>query len=73
MGSVNSASLRDEFDAYNADIASLRKEGKITKEVGVVLTGLCGLVEVLIAVFLEKTTKKDQHELQHPSIANRQG
>ena len=58
MGSVNSASLRDEFDAYKADIASLRKEGKITKEVGVVLTGLCSLVEVLIAVFLEKTTKK---------------
>ena len=58
MACVNSASLRDEFDAYKADIASLRKEGKITKEVGVVLTGLCGLVEILIAVFLEKTTKK---------------
>ena len=58
MGSESSASLRDEFDAYKADIASLRKEGKITKEVGVVLTGLCGLVEILIAVFLEKTTKK---------------
>ena len=58
MGSVNSASLRDEFDVYKADIASLRKEGKITKEIGVVLTGLCSLVEVLIAVFLDKTTKK---------------
>ena len=61
MGSVNCASLRDESDAYKADIASLRKEGKITKEVGVVLTGLCNLcslVEILIAVFLEKTTKK---------------
>ena len=58
MGSENSASLRDEFDAYKADIASLRKEGKITKEVGVVLTGLCSLMEILIAVFLEKPTKK---------------
>ena len=58
MGSVNSTSLRDEFDAYKADIALLRKEGKITKEVGVVLTGLCSLVGILIAVFLEKTTKK---------------
>ena len=63
MGSVNCASLRDESDAYKADIASLRKEGKITKEVGMVLTGLCNLcslLEILIAVFLEKTTKKPE-------------
>ena len=40
MATVNSASLRDEFDAYKVDIASLRKEGKITKEFDVVLTGV---------------------------------
>ena len=44
MGSVNCASLRDESDAYKADISSLRKEGKITKEVGVVFTDLCSLL-----------------------------
>ena len=58
MASMNSASLRDEFDAYKADIASLRKESKITKEVDVVVTGLRVLLGILIAVFLEKTTKK---------------
>ena len=36
MATVNSASLRDEFEAYKADIASLRKEGKISKEADVV-------------------------------------
>ena len=41
MATVNSASLRDEFDAYKADIASLRKEGKILKEVDVVFSGMC--------------------------------
>ena len=79
MGSVNCASLRDEFDACKADIASLRKEGKITKEVGVVLTGLCGLVEILIAVFLEKTSKNssippsqsDKDETRKSSKKNR--
>ena len=44
MGSENSASLRDEFDGYKADIDSLRKDDQ-----------------------------KDQHEFQHPSIADRQG
>ena len=30
MPSVNTASLRDEFDAVKAEIASLRKESKIS-------------------------------------------
>ena len=58
MTTVNSASLRDEFDAYKADIVSLRKEGEITEKTDKVLTGLCDLVTILTAVFLEKTTKK---------------
>ena len=59
MATVNSASLRDEFDAYKADFASLRKEGKITKKIDVPFTGVCDLLAILIAVFLEKTTKKN--------------
>ena len=55
---MNTASLRDEFDAYKADIASLRKDGEITEKTDKVLTGLCDLVTILSAVFLEKTTKK---------------
>ena len=55
---VNSASLRDKFDGYKADIASLRKEGKTTKEIDVVFSGLCCLLAILIAILLEKTTKK---------------
>ena len=40
MGSVNSASLCDEFDGYKADIDSLRKEGKVSREADVVFSGL---------------------------------
>ena len=58
MACVNSASLRDEFDGYKADIDSLRKEGKISKEADVVFSGMCRLLGILIAIFLEKTTKK---------------
>ena len=46
-----------EFDAYKADIVALRKEGEITEKTDALLTGLCGLMEVLAAVHLEKTTK----------------
>ena len=58
MSTVNGASLRDEFDAYKADIASLRKEGKITKKADEVIGGLCRLLEIMNAIFLEKETKK---------------
>ena len=58
MATVNSTSLRDEFDAYKADIVSLRKEGEITEKADTVLTGLCDLVKILTPAFLEKTTKK---------------
>ena len=66
MGSVNSASLRDEFDGYKADIASLRKEGKIPKEADVVFSGLCRLLGILMAILLEKTTKKTSRNSSIP-------
>ena len=58
MPSVNSAFLRDEFDAYKADIASLRNEGKIKKEIDVVISRLGCLLGIMIGVFLEKTARK---------------
>ena len=66
MPSVNSASLRDEFDGYKADIASLRKEGKIPKEADVVFSGLCRLLGILMAILLEKTTKKTSRNSSIP-------
>ena len=58
MPTVNCDSLRDEFDACKADIASLRKEGKISKEAYVVFITLCRLLDILMVIFLEKWTKK---------------
>ena len=67
MPTVNSDSLRDEFDAYKADIA-LRKKGKIPKEFNVLLTGLCCLLEILISVFLERKTKKTSKNSSIPPL-----
>ena len=66
MGSVNSASLRDEFDGYKADITSLRKEGKSAREADEVIDGGCRLSEILMAIFLEKTTKKTSRNSSIP-------
>ena len=66
MSTVNTASLRDEFDACKADIASLRKEGKILKEAYVVIRTFCRLLEILMVVFLEKKTKKTSKNTSIP-------
>ena len=57
MATVNTASLRNEFEACKADIDSLRKEGEITEKADKAITDLCDMMAVKIAVFLEKTTK----------------
>ena len=58
MAGINSASLRDEFDGDKADIDALRKEGQISKEADVVISGLCRLLGIVITIFLEMPTKK---------------
>ena len=58
MASVNSASLRDEFDVIKTDITSMRNEGKSTREADKIIDESCRLLEILIAIFLVKTTKK---------------
>ena len=58
MPSVDASSLREEFDAVNEHIASLRQAGKISGEADAAIGVLCSLLSILIVVFLEKTTKK---------------
>ena len=58
MATVNSASLRDEFDVIKTDITSMRDESKSTREADKIIAESCRLLEILIAILLEKTTKK---------------
>ena len=58
MASVNSASLRDEFDVIKTDITSMRNEGKSTREADKIIDESCRLLEILIAIFLVKTPTK---------------
>ena len=67
MACVNSASLRQEFDGYKADIDSLRKKkGKISKEADVVFSGMCRLLGIVIAILLEKTAEKTSKNFSIP-------
>ena len=58
MATVISASLRDEFDGYKADIDAVRKEGQISKEADVIFSGLYSLLGIVITIFLETPTPR---------------
>jgi len=58
MGRVNKTSLRDEFDHLKSEFARLSASNKISSESMVLFKAMFMLFEVMIAVFLEKQTKK---------------
>ena len=67
MAYVNKTSLREEFDHLKAEFERLSGAGKITPESRLLFTALLTLFEVMMAIFLEKTTKKGNRNSSKPS------
>ena len=66
MAFVNKKSLRSEFDSLKENFESLKKDGKVPFETEILFKSLLVLFEVMIAVFLEKTTKKNSKNSSIP-------
>lgn len=58
MASVDGASLRGQFEDAKARIAALRAAGKVPAEADALFGLLISLVSILIALLLERTTRK---------------
>ncbi len=67
MPTVNKKSLREEFDQLKNTFERLSKEGQVTPEVGALFQAMTMLFELLIAVFMEKKTKKNNRNSSIPS------
>lgn len=67
MAYVNKESLRNEFDNLKSEFKKLSSENKINKETRVLFKTMIMLFEVLLAVFMEKRTKKDNKNSSIPS------
>lgn len=67
MGRVNKTSLREELDYLKSEFARLSSTKKISPESMVLFKGMFMLFEVMVAVFLEKQTKKDSQNSSTPS------
>jgi transposase len=67
MPSVNKQSLRQEFDQLKVRFENLSNEGKITPESSALFQAMIMLFELLIAIFMEKKTRKNNRNASIPS------
>ena len=67
MPSVNKQSLRQEFDQLKKQFKQLSNDDKVTPEVGTLFQAMIMLFELLIAVFMEKNTRKNSRNSSKPS------
>ncbi len=67
MATVNKASLRDEFDRLKAEFEQLSKTGNMPTESRALFTALLVLFEVLMAIFMEHSTRKTTRNSSIPS------
>jgi transposase len=66
MSSVNKQSLRQEFDQLKAKFDGLSNDGKISMEAAALFQAMIMLFELLITVFMEKTTRKNSRNSSIP-------
>jgi len=66
MGSVNKVSLRAEFDGLKGQFEELSAKGRISAEARALVQALLALFEVLLAVFMEKSTAKNSRNASVP-------
>ena len=64
---VNKKSLREEFGTIKARFEQVSSEGKVTADIHALIQSLLMLFEVMMAVFMEKTTEKDSSNSSKPS------
>ena len=67
MGSVNQQSVREEAERIKAQFDNLVANKKINNESKILFQSMFMLINLLIAIFLEKTTKKNNKNSSKPS------
>lgn len=67
MATLDQSSVRNEVARLKADFNTLRDEGKITVESQVLMNSMFMIVELILSIFLEKTTRKHSKNSSIPA------
>ena len=66
MSIMDKQSVRKEFDRIKSEFSHISKKQKITPEIKSLFTAMILLMEVVLAIFLEKKTKKTHTNSSKP-------
>ncbi|MBM3887411.1 IS66 family transposase [Candidatus Dependentiae bacterium] len=67
MGSVNTQSVREEAERIKTEFQRITSDKKIDPELSMLMQSMLMLINLLIAIFLERTTKKNNKNSSKPS------
>jgi len=67
VATIDKTSVRDEVGRIKADFEQLCTDGKITLEIKFLMNSMFMIMELMLSIFLEKTTKKDNRNSSIPS------
>jgi transposase len=67
VASLDKTSVKDEVGRLKADFDRLGSEGKVSSEVQAIMNSLFMIIELILAIFLERSTKKDNKNSSKPS------
>ena len=67
MASLDKTSVRTEVSRLKIDFEQLCAEGKITSESKTLMMSMFMIIELILSIFLEKTTQKDNKNSSIPS------
>ena len=67
MASLDKTTVRNEVSRLKAEFEQLCTDGKITSESKVLMHSMFMIIELILSIFLEKVTKKDNKNSSKPS------
>jgi len=67
MAQIDKATVRNEVSRIKADFEQLCSDGKITTEIKFLMNSMFMIMELMLSIFLEKSTKKDNKNSSIPS------
>jgi len=67
MAQIDKTTVRNEVSRIKADFEQLCSDGKITTEIKFLLNSMFMIMELMLSIFLEKATKKDNKNSSIPS------
>lgn len=66
MASLYKTSVRNQVEKLKTDFEQLRHDGKVTVEVQAIMSSMLMMIELILAIFLERATKKNSDNSSIP-------